>query len=114
MLFEGNYPFVRKNQINREFFELSTSLLYNGEKTQIKKFLEIIDCQLAQNIKEKIIKKFKHMFLMPDELEEPNLKYENENMYNLFNLIKSDVQEFLNGDKVAPDALANDLGEFKD
>ena len=54
------------------------------------------------------------MYLLPDELNEPNLKYENENMYNLFNLIKRDEKQFLNGDKVVPDALADDLGEFKE
>lgn len=51
---------------------------------------------------------------MPDELDEPNLKYENENMYNLYNLIKRDEQEFINGDKVVPYALADNLGEYKD
>ena len=60
------------------------------------------------------MKKFKQIYMMPDELEEPNLKYENEEMYNLYNLIKRDEKEFLNGDKVIPEALADDLGEFKD
>ena len=89
-------------------------MLENGEKTQLESFIRIIESLLPYKTKEKIMKKFKQIYMMPDELEEPNLKYENEEMYNLYNLIKRDEKEFLNGDKVIPEALADDLGEFKD
>ena len=47
-----------------------------------------------------------------DKFDEPNLKFENENIYNLVNLIKKDEELFLNGGKEVPKSLDDQLGEF--